>query len=624
MIKGDDGDKAVEMLLRDTEQEIIKIYDEASKGCYAKLQKHLRAFQRKDAEKRKLLASGELSQDEYNRWKHGQIMIGQRWQDMVSVLAEDMVNADKLAVSVINGHIPEAYAVNANYGTYQIEHGLGIDTSFVLYDRHTVERLIRDDPDLYPAPNPEVDIPKDRRWNKRQINSQVTQAILQGEPVKTLAKRIFPEIAGKAGEGSTPKKNAIAAMRTARTAMTGAQNAGRVAAYSRAEELGIQMLQEWVSAHDGHTRESHLDVDGEQVPVGSEFSNECRFPGDPGGPPEEVYNCFIGETRIASDSEVVRSYCHKYSGELIEIKTAGGVRFTCTPNHPILSCSGWVSANTLNKGDNILVTRIGNDRSAGRNPYINHVFPRMDAFHKFFYKIGGKRTCALSVNFHGDIPASNVEVITQKRFLRKNRNFSVIEGIYKFLLKLSNKSFLSKSAFGKHFWSICLSAFCFVCGFGKSFAFFWRSLFHSQKHGFGTVTDVSVSMIESAINNASADVESFSEFLDGFSGEISTDNIISVNRIISERCHVYNLQTKNGYYFVNSSISQNAGKGNGKFAIAHNCRCTLIPVLKSLGQIKDENYKPSQRETDISAYKQDKTAHKMSFEEWMARRNGND
>lgn len=291
MIKGDDGDKAVEMLLKQTEQEIIKIYDEASKGCYAKLQKHLRAFERKDAEKRKLKDAGLLSEDEYNRWKHGQIMIGQRWQDMVSVLAEDMVNADKLAVSVINGHIPEAYAVNANYGTYQIEHGLGIDTSFVLYDRHTVERLIRDDPDLYPAPNPKVDIPKDRRWNKKQINSQVTQAILQGEPVKTLAKRIFPEIAGKAGEGSTPKKNAVAAMRTARTAMTGAQNAGRVAAYSRAEELGIQMLQEWVSAHDGHTRESHLDVDGEQVPVGSEFSNECRYPGDPGGPPEEVYNC---------------------------------------------------------------------------------------------------------------------------------------------------------------------------------------------------------------------------------------------------------------------------------------------------------------------------------------------
>ena len=291
MIKGDDGDKAVEKLLRDTEQEIIKIYNEASKSCYAKLQKHLRAFERKDAEKRKLVASGQMSQDDYNKWKHGQIMIGQRWQDMVAVLAEDMVNADKLAVSVINGHMPDVYAINANYGTYQVEHGLGINTSFVLYDRHTVERLIRDDPDLYPAPNPKVDIPKDRRWNKRQINSQVTQAILQGEPVKTLAKRIFPEISGKAGEGSTPRKNAVAAMRTARTAMTGAQNAGRIAAYSRAEELGIEMLQEWVSSHDGHTRESHIDVDGEQVPVGSEFSNKCRFPGDPGGPPEEVYNC---------------------------------------------------------------------------------------------------------------------------------------------------------------------------------------------------------------------------------------------------------------------------------------------------------------------------------------------
>lgn len=286
MIKGDAGYEAVERLLSDTEREIREIYSEASNGCYTKLQRHLRAFERKDAEKRKLVASGQMSQDNYNKWKHGQIMIGQRWQDMIAVLTEDMVNADKLAVSVINGHLPEAYAVNANYGTYQIEHGLGVNTSFTLYDRYTVERLIRDKPDLLPAPR--VDIPKDRRWNKQQINSQVTQAILQGEPVKTLARRIFPEISKS---GSTPHKNAVAAMRTARTAMTGAQNAGRVAAYERAEEMGIEMLQEWVSSHDGHTRESHLDVDGEQVPVGHEFSNECLYPGDPGGPPEEVYNC---------------------------------------------------------------------------------------------------------------------------------------------------------------------------------------------------------------------------------------------------------------------------------------------------------------------------------------------
>ena len=289
MIKGDAGDEAVERLLRDTEQEVVKIYSEASKSAQKKFQTYLRAFQRKDAEKQTLVASGELSVTDYNAWKQQQIMVGQRWQDMVAVLTEDMVNADKIALSIINGHMPEAYAVNVNYGAYQIEHGLGINTSFTLYDRHTVERLIRDNPDLYPAPR--VDIPKDRRWNKRQINSQVTQAILQGEPVKTLAKRIFPEISGQAGEGSTPHKNAVAAMRTARTAMTGAQNAGRIAAYSRAEDMGIQMLQEWVASHDGHTRESHLDVDGEQVPVGSAFSNDCKFPGDPGGPPEEVYNC---------------------------------------------------------------------------------------------------------------------------------------------------------------------------------------------------------------------------------------------------------------------------------------------------------------------------------------------
>ena len=116
MIKGDAGDEAVERLLRDTEQEIVKIYSEASKSAQKKFQAYLQAFQRKDAEKQKLVASGELSVTDYNAWKQQQIMVGQRWQDMVAVLTEDMVNADKIAISIINGHIPDAYAVNVNYG----------------------------------------------------------------------------------------------------------------------------------------------------------------------------------------------------------------------------------------------------------------------------------------------------------------------------------------------------------------------------------------------------------------------------------------------------------------------------------------------------------------------------
>lgn len=42
---------------------------------------------------------------------------------------------------------------------------------------------------------------------------------------------------------------------------------------------------------------------------------------------------------------------------------------------------------------------------------------------------------------------------------------------------------------------------------------------------------------------------------------------------------VYNLQTDNGHYFVNSSISESGEKCSNNFAIAHNCRCTLTTKI---------------------------------------------
>ena len=55
--------------------------------------------------------------------------------------------------------------------------------------------------------------------------------------------------------------------------------------------MGIKMKQMWVATLDGRTRDSHVLLDGEEREVGKEFSNKCMYPGDPKGPPSEVYNC---------------------------------------------------------------------------------------------------------------------------------------------------------------------------------------------------------------------------------------------------------------------------------------------------------------------------------------------
>ena len=88
-----------------------------------------------------------------------------------------------------------------------------------------------------------------------------------------------------------PEMNKSSAIRTARTAVTGAQNAGRMDSYVAAEKMGVKVRKEWLATIDGRTRHSHAMLDGKVVDKDKKFENGCMFPGDPNGAPEETYNC---------------------------------------------------------------------------------------------------------------------------------------------------------------------------------------------------------------------------------------------------------------------------------------------------------------------------------------------
>ncbi len=84
----------------------------------------------------------------------------------------------------------------------------------------------------------------------------------------------------------------------ARTAVTGAQNAGRMERLHEAQDLGIKVKKKWLATLDSRTRDSHADLDGQEVDVDQKFkvvvdghTMEIDYPGDPTAPPELVYNC---------------------------------------------------------------------------------------------------------------------------------------------------------------------------------------------------------------------------------------------------------------------------------------------------------------------------------------------
>lgn len=275
----DYGHVETDKMLSKMEKEVERIYKEAVGDLQKKLDTYLRRFEVKDKIKRQQLEKEEITKAEYDYWRTGQILMGERWQEMRDTLAADLSNSNQIAASIVNGYMPDVYALNHNYGTYEAEKGAMVDTSYTLYDRDTVERLIRDNPQL--LPEAKVNIPKDQRWNQQKITSAITQGILQGESIRDISKRLQ----------RVSDMNRSQSITNARTITTSAENAGRINSYKRAESMGIKMKKVWLATLDGRTRDSHRNLDGEKVDVDESFSNGCRYPGDPQGPAREVYNC---------------------------------------------------------------------------------------------------------------------------------------------------------------------------------------------------------------------------------------------------------------------------------------------------------------------------------------------
>ena len=316
--------------IAELEKRLSEEYKQAYKETKDKLEKYLSDFKRKDEKKRQEVENGTLSEKDYKTWRRNQMLTGQRWADMVDTLAKDLNNVNIIAAQIVRGEMPEAFSLNANYSAYEIENGYRQNYGFTLYDKDTVNRLVSENPDLLPEPS--VDIPADLRWNKQKIVSNITQAVLQGKSIPDIAKSMETVVG----------MNKASAVRNARTAMTGAQNAGRQQAYERAEAMGIKLQKEWIATLDSRTRHSHGMADGQKVDINGMFSVggcKMRYPGDvQNGTPEEIYNCrctmvTVEPPHITKGEEPRKTYdewiaekggkeYEKYQGEKVQAQKA--------------------------------------------------------------------------------------------------------------------------------------------------------------------------------------------------------------------------------------------------------------------------------------------------------------
>lgn len=286
MPRPDQAHLRTDRLLQALERRIARVYREARDELDETVKAYFESFRARDEDMKKRLDAGEITQEHYLQWRLNQIGRGARFEALRDLMAERYTQANEVAVAYVNDATPGVYALNRNYAAYTIERTAG-NVGFTLFDEQTVRRLIVEEPDVMPYYPPKRAVKRgiDLAYGKSQITKNVTSGILQGKSVGKMAADLQTRIT---------EMDRTSAVRAARTAVTAAQNAGRMDTYNAAEKMGIKLRKRWLSTLDGRTRHAHAILDGQTADVDKPFKvdgREIRFPGDPQAAPYLVYNC---------------------------------------------------------------------------------------------------------------------------------------------------------------------------------------------------------------------------------------------------------------------------------------------------------------------------------------------
>ena len=275
-------DERLELL----EEDLTALYARAVNDVKAEFTDWTAKNDKKEKEMNEKLKNGDITEEEFSTWRKNAYLKDQRYKETINSMTDILVNTDKAAMAIVRGELPLVVAESFNF-TQALgfaaadEAGLTVGT-FQVYNARSVQKLIKDNPDLLPR----VDVSEDKKWNKKRINREITQGIIKGEPLDKVADRLQ----------NVTDMDRSAAVRNARTAMTGAENLGRDEGFHELKDKGIPARMQWSATHDSRTRDTHIMLDGTYQDENGYFgegilATPIQYPGDPAGDPEEIYNC---------------------------------------------------------------------------------------------------------------------------------------------------------------------------------------------------------------------------------------------------------------------------------------------------------------------------------------------
>lgn len=279
----DAGTRFADERQQEIEKRLRDIYEKAQKEIIERLNEHSKTMYVKDKVMREKRDAGQITVKQYKDWLRQQMYLENIWKEQITSACSVLLTANEQANAIVEGERRAVFTENMNYQAYAFEKDAGIDLSFTLYDSATVTNLLRDQPELLPPRY--VDGKRDKAWNREKISATIAQGVITGSSIQSIAKQIAER---------TALSNEKAALRYARTAMTGAQNAGRIEVMREAEDMGIKVKKLWISTLDERTRPAHQMLDGDTADVNEPFSSilgPIMYPGDPAADEANTWNC---------------------------------------------------------------------------------------------------------------------------------------------------------------------------------------------------------------------------------------------------------------------------------------------------------------------------------------------
>jgi hypothetical protein len=303
------------------------------------------------------------------------------------------------------------------------------------------------------------------------------------------------------------------------------------------------------------------------VPFANDAPNGALTPSRNIGHAPAHRGCLPGDSLVLTRGGIAASSERWFDGDLVVIQTAAGYELSCTPNHPVLTDTGWVAAGALNVGDYVISDR-SVDWESGRNVHSQNV-PAL--IHDVVKSVGGASNVmtmpmpTTAEDFHGDGANSVIAVIRTNGDLLDMVATPFVEqlGEFSFQSGYADPSLLAgQSAGAKRLKTVRFSNGSLMGGCDLCSSVLVGSAFPDEQLSVGVATWSDASFQQMPADNATRDAELLGQGQFGVAGQVFADEVIAV-KFNSFHGLVYNLETEKGYYIANGIV-------------VHNCDCQVI------------------------------------------------